>query len=118
MSDVLIELRYQAETRYRYTLYKKPEFPFLQSIGVKHIFHFAEDTEYGTLGTLHLQFVEEQDNKYWKGTWYDNQMEVIALAQSIQLQKEKLINEDAIINAQIRYMNKFIPNLDDDILYS
>ena len=35
-------------------------------------------------------------------------MEVIGLAQSIQEEKEKIIDENAIINAQIRYMNSFV----------
>jgi len=104
LTDLLKEYRYQAETRYRYQLYKRVEFPFLQSMGIKHIFEPAQDLEYGDLGILHLQWTVEDDVKYWKSTWYDNPMEVIALAQSIQKAKEKYIDENKIIDAQIRFM--------------
>ena len=108
MSSILKELRYQAETRFRLELYKRVEFPFLQSLNVKHIFQPLDDLEYGDLGILHLQYIVEDDNSYWKSTWYENPMQVIAIAQSIQEEKEKLINEKTIINAQIRYMNSFV----------
>lgn len=108
LSGILQELRYQAETRFRLELYKKVEFPFLQSINVKHIFQPLDDLEYGNLGVLHLAYTVDGDNRYWKSTWYDNPMEVIGLAQSIQEEKEKIIDENAIINAQIRYMNSFV----------
>ena len=88
-------------------------------MNVKHIFQPLDDLEYGSLRILHLAYTVDGDNRYWKGTWYDNPMEVIGLAQSIQEQKEKIIDENAIINAQIRYMELFItPKLDNNILYS
>ena len=105
---ILKELRYQAETRFRFTLYKRPEFRWLQSMNIKHIFQPLDDLEHGSLGILHLQFVNEDGNKYWKGTWYENAIEVFAVAQEIQNKKEEYIDENKIIDAQIRYMKSFV----------
>ena len=49
------ELRYAMETQFRYKLYKSPEFPFLPSMGIRHIFQgFEEKEELGFIGILAL----------------------------------------------------------------
>ena len=39
------ELRYAMETQFRYKFYKSPEFPFLPSLGIRHIFQGFEAKE-------------------------------------------------------------------------
>ena len=36
------DLRYAMETQFRYKFYKSPEFPFLPSLGIRHIFQGFE----------------------------------------------------------------------------
>lgn len=102
--DILKELRYQFETDFRLSLYKTPEFNFYPSLGTKNIFKSSTDKEYGYIGTIHLMFiVDEQTGPYWKSIWYDKPIEAIRVAET--LQKEKIINEDYIINYQMHYID-------------
>lgn len=102
--NILQELRFQRETEFRYMLYKRVEFPFLQSVGVNHVFQSFVDEEYGYIGTLHLSFTVEDNNKYWKGVWYEVAGDVIDLAE--RLQSEKIYNEDLIVRTQMDYIEK------------
>ena len=115
---LLKELRYQHLTKFRFTLYKKPEFPFLQCMGIKDIFQSFTDDEYGFIGTVRLYYSSE--HKAWLEEWYDNMLEIIDLAEQIQQHKKDnhYAVEDKIIDAHILYMNRFIKNLDNSILYS
>jgi hypothetical protein len=62
------------EVQFREQLIRRPEFPFLQSIGTKDIFQpFAHHTKGTFFGTLHLVWVS---GKTWKReTWFDTQEE-------------------------------------------
>ena len=94
------ELRYAMETQFRYKFYKSPEFPFLPSMGIRHIFQgFEHKEELGFIGMLHLWWTNEDDGikydnpKYfvkgiWHGEWFDTPEEGIEKA--IQVQKEIL----------------------------
>ena len=46
------ELRYAMETQFRYKFYKSPEFPFLPSLGLRHVFQGfeAKEEELGFMG--------------------------------------------------------------------
>ena len=93
------ELRYAMETQFRYKFYKSPEFPFLPSMGIKHVFQGFEikEEEFGYIGMLHLWWTNE-DNKIeydnpryfvkgtWHGEWFDRPEDGIQRA--IQIQKE------------------------------
>ena len=55
------ELRVSLEQQFRYSFYRDPKFPFLQSIGIKDVFQaFGSDNdEIGYIGTLHLHWTSE-----------------------------------------------------------
>ena len=95
----LEELRYAMETQYRYRFYNSPEFPFLPSMGIRHVFQGfeAKEEELGYIGMLHLWWTNE-DNRIeydnpryfvkgtWHGEWFDKPEDGIGKA--IQIQKE------------------------------
>jgi hypothetical protein len=68
------QIRFSLEVQFREQLIRRPEFPFLQSIGTKDIFQpFAHHTKGTFFGTLHLVWVS---GKTWKReTWFDTQEE-------------------------------------------
>ena len=102
--EILAELRNQEETKFRYALYKRPEFPFLQSTGMKDIFHSCMVKDYGFIGCLHLQYtVDKNTGAYWKSSWMEDLDEVIAIAEGIQ--HKKIINEDRIIDYHLHYLD-------------
>ena len=96
------ELRYAMETQYRYKFYNSPEFPFLPSMGIKHVFQGFEikEEEFGYIGMLHLWWTNE-DNKIeydnpryfvkgtWHGEWLDRPEDGIKKA--VQIQKENTL---------------------------
>jgi len=115
----LKELRYQHLTKFRLALYKKPEFSFLQCMGINDIFQSFTDDEHGFIGTVRLSYSAE--HKAWLEEWYENMLDVISLAEQIQQHKNEhhFANESKIINAHIQYMNRFIHKLEDNkILFS
>ena len=83
--EELQEVRSQTEVQYKLMLYKRPEFPFLQSMGIKHLIQEFRSTETTFLGSLHLWWTNEQDNNLyysvnhkgpkvkglWKTEWFD-----------------------------------------------
>jgi hypothetical protein len=102
--EVLSELRFQTETVFRLSLYKRPEFNFLQSLGIRHIFETITDKEYGFIGVLYLKYTVDVDySPYWKSNWFDKAIEVIELAE--KLQDEKIINEERVIDYQQHYID-------------
>jgi hypothetical protein len=52
----LKELRHAMETQFRYKFYNSTEFPFLPSMGIRHILQGFEapNKEIGYIGMLHL----------------------------------------------------------------
>ena len=64
------QIRFSLEVQFREQLIRRPEFPFLQSIGTKDIFQpFKHHTEGTFFGTLHLVWIS---GKTWKReTWFD-----------------------------------------------
>ena len=96
------EIRYAMETQYRYKFYKSPEFPFLPSMGIRHVFQGfeAKEEEFGYIGMLHLWWTNEDDGieydnpRYfvkgmWHGEWLDRPEEGIVKA--VQIQKENTL---------------------------
>ena len=96
------EIRYAMETQYRYKFYNSPEFPFLPSMGIRHIFQGFEvkEEELGYVGMLHLWWTNEDNGiKYdnpryfvkgtWHGEWLDRPEEGIEKA--IQIQKRNTL---------------------------
>ena len=90
------ELRYAMETQFRYKFYNSTEFPFLPSMGIRHIFQSFEIKEvFEYIGMLHLWWTNEDngivyDNPRnfvkgtWHGVWYDRPQEGIERANELQ----------------------------------
>jgi len=96
----LQELRKGFEMQFRYKFYRDPKFPFLKSIGIKHIIqgfeHPHEDV--GFVGILHLWWVPDPTGTVtdiWESEWLDTPHEGIALAQALDKNRvydvEKLV---------------------------
>ena len=111
------ELRYAMNTQFRYKLYRDPTFPFLHSIGIRHIIQgFEAKEELGFVGVLHLWYENNsgelsyhtKDKHFvagdWKHEWLDRPEDAIKLA--IQIQKNKPYNEDKLIQVAIEYARK------------
>ena len=65
-------LRNAMDVQFRYMFYKRPEFPFLPSIGVKDIFQAFGNEEVGFIGFLHLKHTHRGiGEKEWDSVWYD-----------------------------------------------
>ena len=84
----LQELRKGMETQFRYKFYKDPKFPFLQSIGIKHVIQGFEHPheEVGFIGMLHLWWVPDPTGTVlgiWESEWFDTPHEGVALAQTL-----------------------------------
>ena len=83
----LQELRKGMEMQFRFKFYKDPKFPFLQSIGIKHVIQgFDAGDDVGFIGMLHLWWVSDPTGTVtgiWESEWLDTPHEGIALAQSL-----------------------------------
>ena len=65
-------LRQAMEVQFRHQLYKKPEFTFLPSLGVRDIFQGFGNDEVGFIGFLHLKWIRVgKGEKEWLSIWYD-----------------------------------------------
>tara|TARA_Y100000310_G_scaffold288244_1_gene313719 strand:- start:22 stop:474 length:453 start_codon:yes stop_codon:yes gene_type:complete len=111
------ELRYAMNTQFRYKLYRDTVFPFLHSMGIRHIIQgFEAKEELGFVGVLHLwyennssEFSYQTKGKHflagdWKHEWLDKPEDAIELA--IQIQKDKPYDEDKLIQIAIEYARK------------
>ena len=111
------ELRYAMNTQFRYKLYRDPTFPFLHSMGIRHIIQgFEAKEELGFVGVLHLWYENNsgelsyhtKDKHFvagdWKHEWLDKPEDAIELA--IQIQKDKPYDENKLIQIAIEYARK------------
>ena len=70
------ELRDGLEVQIKQQFYKKPEFPFLPSMGCYHVFFPVRNVEHD-FGWLILEWVNLSDGLWnWEGTWVDTQEEL------------------------------------------
>lgn len=105
------ELRKTLEMQFRYQFYQDLKFPFLQSMGCKHVFQAFSSEETGDLGILHLYWTPvgngieyEGTPSYpeikgmWKAEWYDEESKVIELVsklfEGIKIDKMHMIHEE------------------------
>ena len=112
------ELRYAMETQFRYKFYRSTEFPFLPSMGIRHIFQGfeAKEEELGFIGMLHLWWTNEDDGikydnpKYfvkgiWHGEWFDSPEDGIKRA--IQVQEEITFwDQNKLLQVHHEYLNE------------
>jgi len=105
----LLELRKGMELQFRYKFYKDPKFPFLKSMGIKHIFQsFDAGDEIGFIGILHLWWVKDSTGTVtdiWESEWIDTPHEGLALAKAVTQNKpydeEKLVRSHMEENAKM-----------------
>ena len=81
------ELRKGMEMQFRYKFYKEAQFPFLQSLGLKHVLQsFDAGDDIGFIGMLHLWWVSDPTGTVtgiWESEWINTPQEGVALAQKI-----------------------------------
>ena len=71
-------LRQAMEVQFRHQLYKKPEFTFLPSLGIRDIFQGFGNDEVGFIGFLHLKYKRVRawhKKREWVTIWYDTHEE-------------------------------------------
>ena len=106
------ELRKGLEQQFRFKLYQDPKFPFLASMGLKHLFQSFEAEETGYIGTLHLTWTNEdgepsyctKDKHYvsgfWKADWIDDPVE--AIKEAIECEKKYNPYTEKLIRAHVK----------------
>ncbi len=114
--EELQKVREHTELQFKLMLYKRPEFPFLQSMGTKHLIQEFQSTEQIYLGTLHLWWTNEQDkNLYYsvnhtgpkvKGTWNSEWFDSIEEGRDLMamVHKDSIVNKMKLIEIATQYM--------------
>ena len=101
MDDLsLKEIRKGLEQQFRYKLYQDPKFPFLHSMGLKHLFQSFDAQEDGYIGTLHLWWSNEsgepshhsKDKHFISGGWYGELIDDATKAVELAMECEKKDN--------------------------
>ena len=101
MDDLsLKEIRKGLEQQFRYKLYQDPKFPFLHSMGLKHLFQSFDAQEDGYIGTLHLWWSNEsgepsyhtKDKHFISGGWYSEWRDDATKAVEVAMECEKKNN--------------------------
>ena len=104
----LQELRKGMELQFRYKFYKDPKFPFLKSIGIKHVFQaFDAGDDIGFIGILHLWWVKDSTGTVtdiWESEWIDTPHEGMALAKAVS--QNKLYDEEKVVLAHMKEIAK------------
>ena len=96
----LKEIRKGLEQQFRYKLYQDPKFPFLHSMGLKHLFQSFDAQEDGYIGTLHLWWSNEsgepsyhtKDKHFISGGWYSEWIDDATKAVELAMECEKKNN--------------------------
>ncbi len=114
MDDLsLKEIRKGLEQQFRFKLYKDPKFPFLHSMGIRHLFQGFDARENGYVGTLHLWWNNETHeptyhtknkhfiNSIWKAEWIDDAAEAIDLA--VECERKYNPYAKKLIEIHLRY---------------
>jgi hypothetical protein len=108
------QIRFSLEVQFREQLIRRPEFPFLQSIGTRDIFQpFRHHTKGIFFGTLHLVWTS---GKTWKREkWFETQEEgedfirelhrnkpfstekLLLIHHAIEIQRQEKINVELLL---------------------
>ncbi len=104
----LQELRKGMELQFRYKFYKDPKFPFLKSMGIKHVIQgFDAGDDVGFIGTLHLWWVSDPTGTVtdiWESEWLDSPQEAIELA--ISIRQNKSYDEEKLVRSHMEEIAK------------
>ena len=110
--------RYAMETQFRYKFYQDVQFPYLQSLGVDHVFQGFGNEEHGFIGMIHLWWVNEDsgivyDNPrkgpvaikgMWRSEWFNTPEQGVLAAQKIQ--KERIYDEQKLVFLTQNYVRQ------------
>ena len=110
--------RYAMETQFRYKFYQDVQFPYLQSLGIDHVFQGFGNEEHGFIGMLHLWWVNEDsgivyDNPkkgpvaikgIWRSEWFDSPKQGVEAAQKIE--KERIYDEQKLVYSMQTYLKQ------------
>ena len=110
--------RYAMETQFRYKFYQDVQFPYLQSLGVDHVFQGFGNEEHGFIGMLHLWWVNEDSGiaydhpkkgpvaikGIWRSEWFDTPEQGVLAAQKIE--KERIYDEQKLVFLTQNYVKQ------------
>ena len=110
--------RYAMETQFRYKFYQDVQFPYLQSLGVDHVFQGFGNEEHGFIGMIHLWWVNEDSGivydhpkkgpvaikGIWKSEWFDTPEQGILAAQKVE--KERIYDEQKLVFLTQNYVRQ------------
>ena len=100
--EALDHIRFFLEVQYREKLVHKPEFPFLQSIGMKDIFQGFKHPSGKYLGMLHLKW---SSGKTWlREGWFDSKEEAEDFIK--KLYEEKPVDTKKLYQIHYEYQKK------------
>ena len=110
--------RYAMETQFRYKFYKDIQFPYLQSLGIDHVFQGFGNEEHGFICMLHLWWVNEDsgivyDNPkkgpvaikgIWRSEWFDTPEQGVVAARLIE--KERIYDEQKLVSVMHNHIKR------------
>ena len=116
--EELQRIRSQTEMQYKLMLYKRPEFPFLQSMGIKHLTQDFNTDNNVYFGTLHLWWTNEQDNNLyysvnytgpkvkglWKTEWFNSIEEGRSFMQKVA--NDGILDLQKVVEVHMEFLNQ------------
>jgi len=110
--------RYAMETQFRYKFYQDVQFPYLQSLGIDHVFQGFGNEEHGFIGMIHLWWVNENSGitydhpkkgpvtikGIWRSEWFDTPEQGILAAQKIE--KGRIYDEQKLVFLMQNYLQQ------------
>ena len=110
--------RYAMETQFRYKFYQDVQFPYLQSLGIDHVFQGFGNEEHGFIGMIHLWWVNEDSGivydhpkkgpvaikGIWRSEWFDTPEQGVLAAQKIE--KERIYDEQKLVFLTQNYVKQ------------
>jgi len=110
--------RYAMETQFRYQFYQNVQFPYLQSLGIDHVFQGFGNEEHGFIGMIHLWLVNEESGivydhpkkgpvaikGIWKSEWFDTPEQGVLAAQKVE--KERIYDEQKLVFLTQNYVRQ------------
>ena len=110
--------RYAMETQFRYKFYQDVQFPYLQSLGIDHVFQGFGNEEHGFIGMIHLWWVNEDNGivydhpkkgpvtikGIWRSEWFDTPEQGVLAAQKIE--KERIYSEQKLVFVMQNYLQQ------------
>lgn len=116
--EELQKIRSQTEMQYKLMLYKRPEFPFLQSMGIKHLIQEFNTDENVYFGSLHLWWTNEQDNNLyysvnytgtkvrglWKTEWFNSVEEGRSFM--LKVANDSILDLQKVVEVHVKFLNQ------------